>query len=151
MTWTKLSASSPTFRFARPSVPRHLSSRPFAIATQPLKASTMPRLRLTLPGRQIPWTRTPNALLDILMPSLKDTELRVLLVLLRQTVGWNKDGQTVILRYRTLQDRTGRQSEAISKALDSLSARGLIHMRKVERTRPFRSPNKRSSPSEEQQ
>ncbi len=69
----------------------------------------------------------PNPVLDRLLPELKDTELRVLLVLIRQTFGWNRPYRPVILSYRTLKARTGRESEAIAKAIRSLRARGLIH------------------------
>jgi hypothetical protein len=45
-------------------------------------------LKLTLKGSAIPRTKMPNHLVDQVMPKLRDTELRVLLVLLRYTVGW---------------------------------------------------------------
>lgn len=64
------------------------------------------------------------------MPTLRDTELRVLLVVLRSTVGWNREGVAVSLTYRTLVRRTGRQSEAIAAALRSLEAKGLVHIRR---------------------
>ena len=32
----------------------------------------------------------PNSVLDALMPTLRDTELRVLLVVIRQTLGWQE-------------------------------------------------------------
>lgn len=88
----------------------------------------MPRITLNLPDLPSHWTRTPNLLVDRLLPELKDTELRVLLVLLRQTVGWNRAGRPVMVSYRTLIARTGRQSEAIAKALAALAARRLIHI-----------------------
>lgn len=89
----------------------------------------MPRMKLQLPEPTTPWTKIPNHLLDNLMPRLKDTELRVLLVLLRQTVGWQKSGRPIVIPYRSLKKRTGRQSEAIAGALRSLRDRELIHMR----------------------
>lgn len=75
-----------------------------------------------------PWTRTPNVVIDRLMPGMKDTEVRILLVLLRSTVGWNRDEHSVKLSYRMLIQRTGRSSEAISKALKELDRKGLIHI-----------------------
>lgn len=69
----------------------------------------------------------PNPVLDALLPDLKDTELRVLLVLVRQTFGWNRPHRPVVLSYRALKERTGRESEAIARAIGSLRARGLIH------------------------
>jgi phage replication O-like protein O len=87
----------------------------------------MPRLTLTIPNRPSAWTKTPNELVDRLMPTLGDTELRILLFLVRQTAGWNRPGSAVTLTYRTLTARTGRRSEAVSNALRSLAAKGLIH------------------------
>lgn len=88
----------------------------------------MPRMRLTLPGNGTPWTKVPNALTDRLMPTLRDTELRVLLTLIRSTTGFNRDGMPVPLTYRRLMLLTGRRGEAVGKALEALSERGLIHI-----------------------
>ncbi len=68
------------------------------------------------------------------MPGLRDTELRVLLVVLRQTWGWQADRLSGVgrhkrrdwLSHRQLCKRTGRGSEAVSGAVASLSASGLI-------------------------
>lgn len=70
------------------------------------------------------------------MPTLGDTELRILLLLVRQTAGWNRTGQALTLTYRTLAARTGRRSEAIAKALASLESKRLIHISGRRRT-PF--------------
>lgn len=82
----------------------------------------------------------PNLVLDTLLPELKDTELRVLLVLIRQTLGWNRPTRPVILSYRTLKARTGRESEAIAKAIRSLRTRGLIHTTGSSAHKPVRLP-----------
>jgi len=66
--------------------------------------------------------------IDKLMPTLKDSELRILLVLLRSTVGWNREGLPVRLTYRMLQARSGRASEAVARALQSLEKQGFIHI-----------------------
>lgn len=71
-------------------------------------------------------TRFPNVLLDAVMPTLKDTEWRVLCVVVRQTIGFGKDNNW-ISRHQ-LKFRTHRESEAISKAVDSLVKRGLIEV-----------------------
>jgi len=78
-------------------------------------------------GSGIPWTKVPNHLIDRLMPTLKDTELRILLVLVRSTSGWNREGSSVPLTYRALVSRTGRHTEAIAGALRSLRDKRLIH------------------------
>jgi hypothetical protein len=72
----------------------------------------------------------PNRLIDQMAPGLKDTELRVLLVVLRQTVGWRQSERSFKgrdwLTHRQLMRRTGRASAAISAAVASLVERGLI-------------------------
>ena len=89
----------------------------------------MPKLRLTMPIHDHSWTKVPNLVFDNLMPTLKDTELRILLILIRSTSGWNRSGSPVILPYHQLKKRAGRGSEAISKAIAELSRLGLIHKR----------------------
>ena len=69
----------------------------------------------------------PNQLVDQEMPKLRDTELRVLLVLLRYTTGWRTPRDHAFLTYGFLARRTGRQSEAISRAIKRLEQLGLLH------------------------
>lgn len=75
-------------------------------------------------------TPFPNLLIDIFMPRLGDTEWRVLCVVVRQTIGWRgSDGERKTedwLAHSQLKRRTGRQSEAISRAIQSLIDRGLV-------------------------
>lgn len=87
----------------------------------------MPKIRLLLPKAERHWTKVPNLLIDRYLPSLRDTELRVLLVLIRFTTGWNRDGRMIQLSYSRLKSLTGRQGDAIARALTSLAMRGLIH------------------------
>ena len=87
----------------------------------------MPRLKLTLPVSQTNWTKVPNYLIQTLLPTLTDTELRIILILIRQTVGWNKPNATVTIPYRKLMQLTGRSSETVWKGVQTLRARGLIH------------------------
>lgn len=65
-----------------------------------------------------------NALVDREMPALSDTELRVLLVVLRQTVGWGKSRDW--LSRSQLVTRTGRSPDAVSRAVDALVKSGLL-------------------------
>ncbi len=90
----------------------------------------MPRIKLLVTNQRTNWTKTPNHLLDTLLPKLKDTELRLILVFLRQTTGWNREGEARVFSYKTLIEKTGRRSEAVSLALKSLKERGLIHITK---------------------
>jgi len=66
-------------------------------------------------------------LVDDLLPGLKDTELRLLLVVLRQTLLRGKRFDW--LASRQLKERTGRASEAVSAAIDALVTRGLLEVR----------------------
>ncbi len=98
------------------------------------------------------WHPVPTRLVDTVMPRLRDTELRVLLIVLRQTWGWKVDRGAVTgkatgtreeatekqvarrrvtkhrdwLSHRQLCRRTGRGSDAVSAAVASLTASGLI-------------------------
>lgn len=108
----------------------------------------MPRIKLNLPRPLTPWTKVPNHLIQVLLPTLTDTELRILLILLRQTTGWNKPNATVVLPYRKLMVRTGRSSETVWKAVQSLRTKGLIHSA---RARVYQKAINSVSESEEQQ
>ncbi len=75
----------------------------------------------------------PRRILDELMPTLKDTELRVLLLVARQTIGRiSKDGRASKdadwLSHSQLKTRTGRASEAVSAAVDTLIRSGLLEV-----------------------
>jgi len=77
-------------------------------------------------------TPVPNRLLDRVMPGLRDSELRVLLVVVRQTLGWqagphpSQRKERDWLTQSQLMRRTGRASEAVASAVDSLVRGGLI-------------------------
>ncbi len=77
-------------------------------------------------------TPVPVALIDRVMPTLRDTELRVLLVVVRQTLGWQVGKDPLVRKERDwltqsqLMRRTGRASGAVARAVDGLVRRGLI-------------------------
>jgi hypothetical protein len=77
-----------------------------------------------------PFTAFPCVLIDRVMPTLKDTEWRLLCVIVRQTVGWSANGRKHKrldwLTQRQLMARTGRNSAAISNALNTLVKRRLV-------------------------
>src|ERR1051326_1992256 len=90
--------------------------------------SAMPEPRF--PVRSTPF---PSHLLDTVMPVLKDTEWRVLCVVVRATLGWTEGagGQRKPQDWLTqsqLKERTGRASEAISHAIDTLVKKGLLEV-----------------------
>lgn len=78
-------------------------------------------------------TPFPNFLLDEIMPALKDTEWRLLCVVVRQTLGWQEKSGIRRTRdwltQRQLKQRTGRNSEALSKAITALIEVGLLEVR----------------------
>ncbi len=84
--------------------------------------------------KAVAWHPVPLRLVDEVMPTLKDTELRVLLVILRATWGWRanriagdgKHKRRDWLSHSQLRRRTGRGSDAVSGAVASLTAAGLI-------------------------
>jgi hypothetical protein len=92
-----------------------------------LQSGTKARPRAEFTGGTVP---VPNALFDGLLPTLRDTELRVLLVVIRATVGWRDRQGRVKARdwisHGQLVKRTGRGSEAVSGAVDRLVRYGLI-------------------------
>lgn len=75
----------------------------------------------------------PNFLLDRVMPRLRDTEWRLLCVIVRQTTGWTMpDGsrkQADWLSHFQLKRKTGRSSAAVSRAIDVLVRSGLVIVR----------------------
>ena len=77
-----------------------------------------------------PHTPFPNKLIDEVMPTLRDTEWRVLCVIVRSTLGWRMPDrsrkQSDRISHRQLMRRTGRQSEAVSRAIARLVCAGLI-------------------------
>lgn len=92
-------------------------------------------------------TPFPNALIDDIMPHLKDTEWRLLCVIVRQTLGWQeqKTQRRKVRDWLTQSQfvkKTGRDRAAISRALDSLVKSGYIEVRSEE-NRLLHSPNER--------
>lgn len=69
-------------------------------------------------------TQTPNVVFDSLMADLPDSELRVLLVIIRKTYGWQKD--TDRISNSQFEAMTGLKVTAIKCATRSLSDKGLI-------------------------
>lgn len=71
-------------------------------------------------------TQIPNRIIDEWMPRLKDVELRVLILITRQTLGWVEDVETGRrkerdwISQRQLIDKTGRSRKHLSAALKVL-------------------------------
>lgn len=90
-------------------------------------------------------TPFPNLLLDHVMPLLGDTEWRMLCVIVRVTFGWQKSEDW--LSHSQLKRRTGRESAAVSRAVDILVKRGLIVVRDRDERRLHTASERRRSRS----
>lgn len=71
-------------------------------------------------------TQVPNALFD-LMPSMGEAELKVVLVICRQTFGWHRKEDELSLAQ--LRSMTGLSRTSVIKGIDEGMARGLIKRR----------------------
>jgi len=77
-------------------------------------------------------TQIPNVILDDVMPTIKDTALRVLLVVCRQTFGWIEDRDTKRrkevdwISQSLLVYKTGRSGKHVGKAVDMLCKEGIL-------------------------
>ncbi len=93
-------------------------------------------------------TIVPDDVFDVLMPQLRDGELRVLLYIIRKTFGWKKESDNISLSQMVnsvmtkdgrVQDRgTGLKKSAVTDALKGLRAKKVI---KVVRNRSIESGN----------
>lgn len=77
-------------------------------------------------------TSVPNYLFDFLLPQLSIAEVKVLMVIIRQTIGWKDEKSTDGRKYRDwisssqLQSKTGCSRRAISTAINHLVQKGII-------------------------
>ena len=69
-------------------------------------------------------TAVPNALLDSFLSVLKPAELKVLLVIIRSTIGWHKEHDWISTSQ--FMKKTGLSRKAIYHAIERLLGRGLI-------------------------
>ena len=85
-----------------------------------------------------PFVPVPSILIDRLLPRLTDTELRVLLVVIRQTLGWvDSQGANQQARKRRdwisqsqLMGKTGKSRDSVSRAVGALVDAGLVVVEK---------------------
>lgn len=83
-------------------------------------------------------TQTPNIIFNGLMKKMTDTELRVVLMVVRATFGWIEDKETGMrkeedwISHYQLKAKTGRQSGALSKAIDGCIKKDWIEARDKE-------------------
>lgn len=70
------------------------------------------------------YTQSPNVLFDEVFKTLKEGELRVVLVLIRQTFGWHKLADRISLSQ--MAEKTGMERKSVARSLLSLIEKGLV-------------------------
>jgi len=78
------------------------------------------RLRIPLPN----YTQVPNDLFDHWLPHLNESELKVLLVVIRQTLGYHK--QADVISHSQIQKKTGLSKANCLIGVKSLISKGVI-------------------------
>ncbi len=79
-------------------------------------------------------TPVPNCLFDSILPTLKPAELKILLIIIRQTYGWidprfpKKRKQSDWISQSQFQHKTGLSRKAVSTAIASLIRRKLVRV-----------------------
>jgi Fe2+ or Zn2+ uptake regulation protein len=78
-------------------------------------------------------TQVPNTLIDTYLPRLTLAELKLLLVIIRQTYGWidtntGKRKTRDWITHRQFIMRTGLSRQTVSSTLDSLSDQGFVNI-----------------------
>lgn len=76
------------------------------------------------------YTQTPNEIFTLL-PVMKDTELRVTLIIIRDTFGWQQGGSAVALSLTDLMERTGLSKQGVFNGLKAGRERGTIYQVKA--------------------
>jgi hypothetical protein len=82
----------------------------------------------------IPTTPVPNVIFDVYLKELNSTELKVLLVVIRQTLGWaDRRGrygrkETDWISGSQLREKTGSSERAITSAIETLVMKKLIEV-----------------------
>ena len=76
-------------------------------------------------------TQVPNILFDLHLPSLTEAELKILLIIIRQTYGWidRHTGKRKLydrISHSQFITKTGLSRRVISKALQNLVSKGLV-------------------------
>lgn len=69
------------------------------------------------------WTQTPNFIYD-LMPTMKEAEMKVVMAVVRQTIGWQVE--RVTLRMADMQDLTGLSHPSVNTGIKAAMERGVL-------------------------
>lgn len=73
------------------------------------------------------YTQTPNVFFDEIMKTLNEGELRILLLIIRQTVGWHKLEDWITLKL--LAENTGYERRSVCRILQRLIEKNLVFKR----------------------
>ncbi len=70
------------------------------------------------------YTKVSDLLIDIWLPHLSEAELKILIIITRQTVGWNKQQDRI--SHQQFKKKSGLSARSITSAIESLSSRNFI-------------------------
>ena len=106
---------------------------PKRLPVPPSPSSAVPSRPSRAAAFAVPGTLFPHRLVDEVMPTLSGSEWALLCVVVRQTLGWHDPATggrktSDWLSHRQLRARTGRGSDAVCSAVDSLVRRDLIEV-----------------------
>ncbi len=76
--------------------------------------------------KQTGYTKVPDLLIDKLMKNLSEAELKILLTIIRQTIGWNKDKDQI--SHSQFKEKSGLSARSITAAIEALSNRNVIEI-----------------------
>lgn len=73
---------------------------------------------------EVPFTRMPNIIIDKYLPDLQGSEIAVLTVIIRKTIGFNKEKDRIALS--TFEKMSGQARSTVIKAIKELIGRRLV-------------------------
>src|SRR5690606_40618230 len=74
------------------------------------------------------YTQTPNICFDELFKTLKEGELRVILVIMHQTFGWHKNYDKISISQ--IAEKSGMERKSVCRSMNSLIEKGLVIKKK---------------------
>ncbi len=74
------------------------------------------------------YTQSPNVLFDEIFKTLKEGELRIVLVLIRQTFGWHKEWDRICIGM--LANKSGMERKSVQRSLKSLIDKGVVEQKR---------------------
>ena len=74
------------------------------------------------------YTQSPNVLFDEIFKTLKEGELRIVLVLIRQTFGWHKEWDRISIG--KIAEKSGLDKRSVTRSLKSLIEKGIVEQKR---------------------